>query len=125
MSFKGANEKAIIISPHTESYDWMKVEEHNHKDGTITHSYNITDAKKANQFIVNNEDRSVAYNHIAFFEAISNEGHAFLLTTSFTKNIKNSARNVGLDEEERFNEKQNSISFRQMVKKVCKTGDLD
>ena len=71
------------------------------------------------------KESSVGYNHITFFEKISNEGHAFLLTTSFTKNIKNSARNVGLDDEDRFNEKQNSISFRQMVKKVCKTGDLD
>jgi hypothetical protein len=64
------------------------------------------------------ENNIEAGNTEKFFETIKNKGEAYVLTQSFRKIVKNSARNVGVEDNDKFNELLNKIQVNISMKKI-------
>ena len=115
MSFKGVNGRAIIID--VNNLPTFVLAKQRKTKGVVQNHYVIQDSKEAYYYALNNQQDSVANNYNKLFSTIKKEGHAFLLCSSFNKNIKNSL-SCDLTQEERLNKLQNTISLRQMLKCV-------
>jgi hypothetical protein len=64
------------------------------------------------------ENNIEAGNTEKFFETIKNKGEAYVLTQSFRKIVKNSARNVDVGDNDKFNELLNKIQVNISMKKI-------
>jgi hypothetical protein len=58
------------------------------------------------------------HNELKFFEQIYSTGEAYLLCSSFRKIVKNSARNVVLGNENKYNNLMNKIQVNYMMKHI-------
>lgn len=115
MSFKGVNAKAIIIDVNNlPSFILVKQKK---TKGILKNYYTITDSKAAYYYAQNNQQDSVGNNYNKLFSTIKKDNQAFLLCSSFNKNIKNSL-SCDLSQEERLNKLQNTVSLRQTLKCV-------
>lgn len=65
-----------------------------------------------------NKDLSIGDNTIKFFERIYSTGEAYLLTSSFRKIVKNSAHNVVLGNEDKYNDLMNKIQVNYSMKHI-------
>jgi len=74
--------------------------------------------ERLHEFFVSNKANSLDNKAEEFFENIYRDGHAYVLCTSFRKIVKNSARNVGLDDTAKFNGLVNKIQVNVMMKKI-------
>ena len=82
--------------------------------------YSIIDDTAAYYWAREHQHLSVGNNYTALFEQLHTHGEAHILCTSFSRNIKNTARKVGLEDTKKFNQNQNTISLSQMIKRVRK-----
>jgi len=57
-------------------------------------------------------------NQIKFFQNIYHNGEAFVLCNNLRRVVKNSQRNVGIEDKERFNNLNNTIQLKFLVKKI-------
>jgi hypothetical protein len=57
-------------------------------------------------------------NEIKFFEKVYSTGIAYILNSSFRKIVKNSARNVELEDKDKFNNLMNKIQVQYNMKKI-------
>jgi hypothetical protein len=57
-------------------------------------------------------------NEINFFEKIYSTGTAYVMCNSFRKIVKNSSRNVDMDDKSSFNNLMNKIQVNYMIKKI-------
>jgi hypothetical protein len=57
-------------------------------------------------------------NEIKFFERVYSTGVAYILNSSFRKIVKNSARNVGVEDTENYNNLMNKIQVQFVMKKI-------
>ena len=115
--FKGLNDNAQLL---TLKEDWVKTQETKHKNNTtsISYSYDEEDTEIVHKFYVNNKANRIGDNEIKFFEQIYQTGHAYLLCNSFRKIVKNSLRDVKLDETDRYNTDINKIQVCYMIKHI-------
>lgn len=60
----------------------------------------------------------VVKNQIELFDRVLNNGFAYVLCCNIQRVVKNSRRNVSVDEEERFNKLNNHVKARYMIKKI-------
>lgn len=75
--------------------------------------------ERLHEFFVSNKANSLDNKAEEFFENIYRDGHAYVLCTSFRKIVKNSARNVGLDDTAKHNGLVNKIQVNVMMKKIA------
>lgn len=91
--FIGKHKGAYFIKPETE-YEVYKYYENN----------------KHNNIESNNE--------LQFFEQVYSTGEAYVLNTSFRKIVKNSARNVTIEDGEKYNSQLNKIQVNYSMKRI-------
>jgi hypothetical protein len=116
--FKGLNENAIILS--TEE-DFIETKTINHREGNVETKYKLKEDSELDvyNFAQNNKHLSIgAGNEVNFFEKLHSSGEAYLLCNSFRKIVKNSAHNVEIGDENRYNNLMNKIQVNYNIKKI-------
>jgi hypothetical protein len=117
--FKGLNDNAILISLKEKFIERKYIQ---HQDGERELKYYIP-AKNGNQIVLynhiqNNKELRLGNNAQLFFEKLYVDKYAFVLVCSFRKIVKNSAREVSIDDEKNFNPLLNKIQATYMLKKI-------
>ena len=117
--FKGLNDNAIMITLREKFIDRKYIE---HQDGNRELKYWIN-PKSTSQislynYIHQNKELRLGSNAINFFEKLYVEKSAFVLVSSFRKIVKNSAREVSIEDEKYFNPLLNKVQARYMLKKI-------
>ena len=121
--FKGLNGSALLL---TLGEDFIKAKTIKHK------SKNGKDAWEEKKFYVEPEKELEVYNYaqnnkhtaiennneLKFFEQIYSTGEAYLLCSSFRKIVKNSAHNVELGNEKKYNNLMNKVQVNYMMKHI-------
>jgi len=113
--FKGLNDNTQVL---TLQEPFLNKKEDN--EGIVSYKLKPDMEQDIHKFYINNKNNSIGEgsNAVKFFEKIYTEGEAFVLTSSFRKIVKNNNRNVGYDDEDRFNKLMNSIQVKYVVKKL-------
>jgi hypothetical protein len=121
--FKGLNGSALLL---TLGEDFIKAKTINHK------SKNGKEAWQEKKFYVEPEKELEVYNfaqnnkhtaiesinELKFFEQLYSTGEAYLLCSSFRKIVKNSAHNVQLGQENKYNNLMNKIQVNYIMKHI-------
>jgi len=121
--FKGLNGKALILSLG-EDFIERKTINHKSKDGKDAWQETKMMIKKDSDLQVYNYAMDNKHleienkNELKFFEQIYSTGEAYLLCNSFRKIVKNSGRNVGVGDKDRFNGLMNSIQVNYTMKHI-------
>jgi len=114
--FKGLNDNAIIL---TLEEDFIGSREINHKNGVNEIKYFIAGEElDVYNFACNNDEKKLGNNKVSLFKKIYDTGEAYLLCNSFRKIVKNSSRNVEIDDKEKYNELMNKIQSNYMIKHI-------
>lgn len=122
--FKGINENAQML---TLDEPFLKTKEIHHATGNTEYKIVLDiDDEALHDFYNSNVHNSIGYGSddttagrsIEFFESVLVNGHAYVLCQSFRKIVKNSAREVELENEEKFNSLMNRVQVRVMMKKI-------
>lgn len=114
--FKGINDNSKLL---TLEEDFIKFKLINHKNDVQEVKYYLDDdTKKIMNFYENTNGLSHEKNAIEFFEKVYSEGEAFVLCSSFRKIVKNSKRNVEVDDTEKYNNLFNSIQVNYNIKHI-------
>ena len=115
--FKGLNDNTLLL---TLDEDFISHKTVNHKDGTSTHSWVIREGsdKIVDTYYNTNKHLFLGKNSISSFDKLHKEKQITVLVNSFRKIVKNSARNVGCDDESKFNQNFNKIEVHYSIKKI-------
>jgi len=117
--FKGLNDNAIMLEMD-EKFISNKIIQH--KNGGAEQKYYIPPLDEFQielyNHIENNKHKKLGNNAIKFFKKLYDEGSAYVLVSSFRKIVKNSAREVDIMDEYKFNDLLNRIQVRFMMKKI-------
>jgi len=121
--FKGLNGSALLLSL---GEDFIKQKTINHKSKNGKPSWNETKffiekekELEVYNFAQNNKHLAIENNNeLKFFEQIYTTGEAYLLCSSFRKIVKNSARNVVLGNENKYNNLMNKVQVNYMMKHI-------
>jgi len=121
--FKGLNGSAVMLSLDEE---FVKSKIIKHKATEIKPAHNETkyyiepySEEKVYQHYTNNKISSIENgNEIKFFKQIYETGEAYVLTQSFRKIVKNTKRNVGIDDEDKHNDLVNNIQVNICMKHI-------
>lgn len=116
--FKGVNGGAIILTGEEEFLEDITT---NKKDGTTTTKKKIKCDKQKEVYLYaeNNKDKAIENgNEVSFFKQLYNTKEAYLLTNSFRKIVKNSARNVAFGNEDKYNTLMNKIQVNYVMKHI-------
>jgi hypothetical protein len=122
--FKGLNDRSLLL---TQKEDFVSEKVVTHKDNTQTHSLVIrpNSEKQVDTYYNENKQLYLCANSISFFERLHREGNISVLVNSFRKIVKNSARNVGIDDELKFNKNFNKIEVHYSIKKITLKSNED
>jgi len=71
-----------------------------------------------NYYVANKHNNLGNGNAMKFFDKVYSTGTAYVMCNSFRKIVKNSARNVGIDDVEDYNELMNKIQVNYNIKKI-------
>jgi hypothetical protein len=121
--FKGLNGSAQLLSldePFIES----KVLKHKATPEReyweeIKHSVKVESEYEVYQYYENNKKNNIENgNEIKFFQQVYSTGVAYILNGSFRKIVKNSAREVGVDDTDNYNNLMNKIQVQYIMKKI-------
>jgi hypothetical protein len=121
--FKGLNGSALLLSLG-ENFIKHKTIKHKSKEGKESWDetkYYIEDNTELEvyNFAQNNKNLAIENNNeLKFFEQIYSTGEAYLLCSSFRKIVKNSAHNVELGNEKKYNNLMNKIQVNYMMKHI-------
>jgi len=120
--FKGLNGSALLLSL---GEDFVEAKTINHKtkldkEGWIETKYYIKPNSEiyVNNFNNDNKHLSIDNNTAKFFEQIYSTNEAYVLCNSFRKIVKNSARNVSIDDKDKYNSLMNKIQVNYIIKKI-------
>ena len=117
--FKGLNDNAVMI---TLNENFIEKKTIKHKDGVEEVKHYIPPIDEMDievyNYIQKNPHLKLENNGMHFFEKLYTEKSAYVLVSSFRKIVKNSAREVGIDEEQKFNALLNKIQVNFMLKKI-------
>lgn len=121
--FKGLNGSALLLSLG-EDFIEQKTIKHKakgDKEAWEEVKYQIADNTELEvyNFAQNNKHLAIEeHNEINFFEKIYTTGEAYLLCNSFRKIVKNTAHNVILGEDDRYNNLMNKVQVNYMLKHI-------
>jgi hypothetical protein len=121
--FKGLNGSALLLSLG-EDFVEQKTIKHKAKGGKEAWEevkYQIAENTELEvyNFAQNNKHLAIeAKNELNFFERIYTTGEAYLLCNSFRKIVKNSAHNVVLGDDDRYNNLMNKVQVNYMMKHI-------
>ena len=116
--FKGLNGSAQMLTLE-EPFIGNKVI--NHADGKQEVKFYLkpeTEYQVYKYYLEHKQYNIESGNEIKFFDKIYTTGEAFVLCNSFRKIVKNSTRNVELEDEEGYNSLMNKIQVRYNIKKI-------
>ena len=117
--FKGLNDNAILLEM-SENFIETKIIQH--KNGGAEQKYYIPPLDEYQidlyNHIENNKHKRLGNNALRFFKKLYDEKYAYVLVSSFRKIVKNSAREVDVMDEYKFNDLLNRIQVRFMLKKI-------
>lgn len=114
--FKGLNGSALLL---TMEEPFIETKTIRHKDGGVEIKHRIKDDTELEvyNYAQDNKHLSIdAGNEIKFFEKIYTTGEAHVLCNSFRKIVKNSAHNVEMGDEKRYNDLMNKIQVNYNIK---------
>jgi hypothetical protein len=103
--FKGLNDKCILLNNNVKNVAKPKPKAK-------------AEALTLYKFYNNNSSSSIGNNQVKLFEEVYNNKGAFVLCPSFRKVVKNSLRNVDIDETDRHNKNMNKIQVSYTVKYI-------
>jgi len=121
--FKGLNENALMLTMK-EDFIKQKTIKHGVKGEAVAwdeEKYYVEPNKELEVYNFAQDNKHLAIgskNEVKFFEQIYTTGEAYLLCNSFRKIVKNSARNVKLGEETKYNNLMNKIQVNYMMKHI-------
>jgi hypothetical protein len=121
--FKGLNGSALLL---TLGEDFIKAKTIKHKskngkDAWEEKKYYIEPDKELEvyNYAQNNKHTAIENNNeLKFFEQIYSTGEAYLLCSSFRKIVKNSAHNVELGNDKKYNNLMNKVQVNYMMKHI-------
>jgi hypothetical protein len=116
--FKGINGKAIILEMDEPFLAEQIIRKQNK---TIHHKWILKEdtEEEIYTYCEKNKHLAVEAGNIGkFFDRLFEKGEAYVMTNSFRKIVKNSARDVGMGEEERYNENMNRIQVNYSMKHI-------
>lgn len=115
--FKGVNGQAIIL---TGEEDFIEVKTTKSKGEIIkTNKVKCGMEKAVYDYAESNKHKAIeAGNEIKFFKQLYETKEAYLLTNSFRKIVKNSARNVKLGDDDKYNKFINQIQVNYVMKHI-------
>jgi|TARA_Y100000310_G_scaffold345018_1_gene461202 hypothetical protein len=114
MSFKGINERGIIIDNLDQ--DFIDKKTIKHKDGTTEIKYSVKNQYKAYYYINDNPNKTIGRNHIKFFEDLIKNKVVYVLSNSLRKIIKNTIIATPEETEKMIN--NNIIQSVTILKKI-------
>ena len=121
--FKGLNDSAQLLTLE-ESFIEAKTIQHKAKDGKNAWNetkYGIMPEMEyeVHQYYNSHTQNNIGNgNEIKFFKQIFATGKSYVLCSSFRKIVKNSSRNVSLEDVDGYNNLMNKIQVNYMVKKI-------
>lgn len=130
--FKGINGSAQLLNLDEEEYvgfaqllnldkQFITKKVINHNDGTEEIKYVMKPESEYDvykYYISHKENNIESGNEIDFFEKIYTEKEGYVLCSSFRKIVKNNSRNVGIDDNDKFNTLMNNIQVNYIIKKI-------
>ena len=117
--FKGLNGSALLL---TLGEDFVAEKTINHKNGDIEKKFEIPKNKEIEVYNFANNNKNLAIengNEEKFFEQIYATKEAYVLCSSFRKIVKNSMRNVKMEDTEKYNTMMNKIQVNYVMKHIC------
>ena len=122
--FKGLNENALMLTMK-EDFVKCKTIKHGKKGDAVAwdeEKYFVEPKKELEVYNFAQDNKHLAIgskNEVKFFEQIYTTGEAYLLCSSFRKIVKNSAHNVKLGDDKKYNNLMNKIQVNYMMKHIC------
>lgn len=116
--FKGLNGKAQIL---TLEEDFVREKIITHKNGDIEYKYNIKEDKEEavyNYYNENVKNNIESDNEIKFFENLYTTGVSYVLTSNFRKIVKNTNRNVRIEDDKKYQSLFSKIQVNYLIKKI-------
>lgn len=116
--FKGINGSAQLLNLDEEFINRKVI---NHNDGTEEIKYVMKPESEYDvyKYYINHKENNIeSGNEIDFFEKIYTEKEGYVLCSSFRKIVKNNNRNVGIDDNDKFNTLMNNIQVNYIIKKI-------
>ena len=110
MSFKGVPKNAIML---TGDEDFVRF----NKKGELKLEDDME--KEANDYANTQKKLMIKNNLIDFARQLHDNRYVYVLTTQLRRVIKNTNRNVKIDQFDKFNQLNNTIQFLPIVKKIC------
>ena len=121
--FKGLNGSAQLLSLEEPFIECRTIQ---HKATETKDAWNETkysiktesEYEVYKYYLEHTQNNIESGNEIKFFESVYTTGKAFVLCSSFRKIVKNSARNVEMEDESSFNKLMNKIQVNYNLKKI-------
>jgi hypothetical protein len=116
--FKGINGKAIMLDLDEPFVEIKKTKK---QDGTITYRHILKEDCELEVYTYCERNKHLAIesgNIGKFFDKLFEDREAYVITNSFRKIVKNSARSVEMGDEERYNDLLNCIQVNYSMKKI-------
>jgi hypothetical protein len=117
--FKGLNGSALLL---TLGEDFVAEKTINHKNGDVEKKLEISKNKEIEVYNFANNNKNLAIengNEEKFFEQIYTTKEAYVLCSSFRKIVKNSMRNVKMEDTGKYNTMMNKIQVNYVMKHIC------
>jgi len=116
--FKGINGKAIMLNLDEPFVELKRTKK---RDGEITERYIMKEDTELEVYTYCERNKHLAIengNIGKFFDGLFEKREAYVLTNSFRKIVKNSARSVEMGDEEKYNDLLNCIQVNYSMKKI-------
>lgn len=116
--FKGINGKAIMMNLDEPFVELKRTKK---RDGEITERYVIKEDTELEVYTYCERNKHLAIengNIGKFFDNLFTKREAYVITNSFRKIVKNSARSVDMGDEEKYNDLLNCIVVNYSMKKI-------
>jgi len=117
MRFKGLNDSAILLTLD-ENFITSKTIKHSDSTNEKKYLFKKNSELEVYNYAINNKHLSLDGNEVKFFEQVYSTGEAYLLCSSFRKIVKNSAHNVQLGQENKYNNLMNKIQVNYIMKHI-------
>ena len=121
--FKGLNGSALLLSLGEDFIEQrtIKHKAKGEKPAWEEIKYQIAEDTELEVYNFAQQNKHLAIedgNEVKFFDSIYTTGEAYLLCSSFRKIVKNSAHNVVLGEDDRYNNLMNKVQVNYMMKHI-------
>lgn len=112
LKFKGLNPKNILLNGD-ESFISIKTD----KNGDVSYILRDGMEREINDFY-NSSNNNLTSNAVRFFKNVYDKNASYVLCSQFRRIVKNTKRNVSINEVDKFNTATNSVAVVYLIKKV-------